>query len=164
MLPRDNWCDDDNMCFYVLLQLDKCAIECVWTIWSRTNFYLMVFRQLRIPVMAKIFVSYCRNISYHVNFWAGPETENNEIYAHACLWCVCNRLKMCRHCIYFRMMQTAVFIIIMPKPWLLEKRVGLFNESQQTKCYWMYMDHLVTHQFLFNGVLTIVDTSYGKNI
>ena len=56
------------------------AIECVWIIWSRTSYFLVIIGALTIMDTIydkQILVSYCRNTSYHVNLWSEPETAGN---------------------------------------------------------------------------------------
>ena len=51
MVPRGNWCDDDNMCCLGYATSRQSAIEYVWIIWSHTIYYLLVRWLLWIPFM-----------------------------------------------------------------------------------------------------------------
>ena len=57
ILPRDNWCENDNMCCLGSATASQSTIEFVWIIWSRTIYYLLVHWHLWIP-----FIKYYYNI------------------------------------------------------------------------------------------------------
>ena len=40
----------------------------------------------------------------------------------------------------------------------------VLDQDHATEFHWMCMDHLVPYQLLSMGVLTIMDTSYDKNM
>ena len=80
MLPGDNWCDNNNMCFYVLLHW-----ICVDHLVSHQLLSTGVLTILDTSYDKNICNKYCRNSSYNVNFWSEAEASNNEIYDILCM-------------------------------------------------------------------------------
>ena len=70
-----------------------------------------------------------------MNCWPDGETGNKEIHmcsVMSCVRSVKHMLYLLSGCIHLRMMQIVIFVIIMLKPLLFEKTIGLIEELKQT--------------------------------
>ena len=121
MVPRDNLCGDGKCVVCVLLQLDKVPLNVHGSFGHTAVIIYFCVDNYGSQLWQKVFVLYCKNTSYHVKFCSEPETVNKKLI-----------LSMPLH--LFRMVQITVYIIIMLKPYLSEKKV--WNYLRRRSRHW----------------------------